>query len=596
MVRASAAPLTRTARQALSLAALGLLVACGAADPAEHDRDSVGKTRAASSTCTEGALRNGTIACGIGFAGVYQEVCTGGKWKATTTCTAATIDYYVAPTGSDSNPGTQASPWQTLGKACTSVLANSGHRIRLMAGTYTLSAQCVLPPGVDVLGAGASSVTVTGTLYAPHIPTTGEYSGEKFLILLRSTPGTLGRQLLRGFTIDGANKQIQGGLYVGGRDRVELLDLAVRKTYFTGIWLLDLKDSRLHDTTTYDCSWGSSNWVAGGIHIVNLTNVDLYNLDIEEVQQYDGKGGGYGIKAYGSNPAYFEQVRIFDSNIRVYPEGLWKSGQAPNIAIETSSTVRATNSEIFNVTTAATLSLTTDDVTDYGMPSWHVHDNHLVINDVRGQALEVTNHHVEVDHNYIYAGNGGAIMVAWVNKWTDWKFHHNIVHGIHYGWPPAVIRAPSLAGVEIVNNTIELDRGIVVTLLSLQEGASSDVKIINNIVARTATVTQTYGAMSKDATIQIKSSIATLSNVTIQYNLFENFPESRIIRDESSYKDYLPANLVVSNDLIDVDPQWVATGARDGTYYDLQPTSPALHAGIDVGYPYACTRPNMGAR
>src|ERR1051325_749548 len=42
--------------------------------------------------------------------------------------------YYVATTGSDSNPGTQGSPWKTLGKAWTTMAA--GDKCFIRGGTY----------------------------------------------------------------------------------------------------------------------------------------------------------------------------------------------------------------------------------------------------------------------------------------------------------------------------------------------------------------------------------------------------------------------------------------------------------------------------
>jgi polygalacturonase len=42
--------------------------------------------------------------------------------------------YYVAPSGSDSNPGTQARPWQTIGKAAETLVA--GETVYIRAGTY----------------------------------------------------------------------------------------------------------------------------------------------------------------------------------------------------------------------------------------------------------------------------------------------------------------------------------------------------------------------------------------------------------------------------------------------------------------------------
>jgi PKD repeat protein len=46
----------------------------------------------------------------------------------------AATTYYVSPTGSDSNPGTLASPWKTLAKAVSSV--SSGDTVYLRAGTW----------------------------------------------------------------------------------------------------------------------------------------------------------------------------------------------------------------------------------------------------------------------------------------------------------------------------------------------------------------------------------------------------------------------------------------------------------------------------
>jgi hypothetical protein len=42
--------------------------------------------------------------------------------------------YYVAPTGTDSNPGTQSQPWQTIQKAADTLVA--GDTVYVRAGTY----------------------------------------------------------------------------------------------------------------------------------------------------------------------------------------------------------------------------------------------------------------------------------------------------------------------------------------------------------------------------------------------------------------------------------------------------------------------------
>jgi MYXO-CTERM domain-containing protein len=50
---------------------------------------------------------------------------------------ALAAEYYVAPTGSDSNPGTQASPWGTVQKAASSAAA--GDTVYFRAGTYSIT-------------------------------------------------------------------------------------------------------------------------------------------------------------------------------------------------------------------------------------------------------------------------------------------------------------------------------------------------------------------------------------------------------------------------------------------------------------------------
>jgi MYXO-CTERM domain-containing protein len=54
-----------------------------------------------------------------------------------TTKRALATEYYVSPTGSDSNPGTQASPWGTVQKAASSAAA--GDTVYFRAGTYSIT-------------------------------------------------------------------------------------------------------------------------------------------------------------------------------------------------------------------------------------------------------------------------------------------------------------------------------------------------------------------------------------------------------------------------------------------------------------------------
>jgi hypothetical protein len=64
-------------------------------------------------------------------------------------------DYYVAPAGSDGGPGTEAEPWQTIGRASGSLLP--GDTVYIMTGTYAEK--------VDVEDSGADGSPVTYAAY-----------------------------------------------------------------------------------------------------------------------------------------------------------------------------------------------------------------------------------------------------------------------------------------------------------------------------------------------------------------------------------------------------------------------------------------------
>jgi hypothetical protein len=67
--------------------------------------------------------------------------------------------YYIRTDGSDSNSGqinSSGGAWATFGHATASV--NNGDTIHLVAGTYNISSQIVLPAGVNLIGDGDTSV------------------------------------------------------------------------------------------------------------------------------------------------------------------------------------------------------------------------------------------------------------------------------------------------------------------------------------------------------------------------------------------------------------------------------------------------------
>jgi hypothetical protein len=77
---------------------------------------------------------------------------------ATSTAVVATKNLYVATTGSDSNPGTQAAPVKTIGRA--DVLASAGYTIHVAPGTYKVSAPSLGSVGIRTNKSGTSTARI----------------------------------------------------------------------------------------------------------------------------------------------------------------------------------------------------------------------------------------------------------------------------------------------------------------------------------------------------------------------------------------------------------------------------------------------------
>ncbi|MVW60531.1 DUF1565 domain-containing protein [Massilia sp. NEAU-DD11] len=70
----------------------------------------------------------------------------------------AATNIYVSPTGSDSNPGTQAAPVKTITRA--DALASAGSTVHVAAGTYYVSAPSLSSAGIVTRKSGTSSARI----------------------------------------------------------------------------------------------------------------------------------------------------------------------------------------------------------------------------------------------------------------------------------------------------------------------------------------------------------------------------------------------------------------------------------------------------
>ena len=185
-------------------------------------------------------------------------------WLLTINLNATT--YYVAASGGNNgNPGTISSPWATLAYAVTAV--SSGDIIYMQAGTHTVNTSIVVPVGVSITGAGATSIissTLSGDEYSP------------VLALMSATQGTNGNQSISYIKMDGNSRVADCAILVAARSNVKIHHVDVINFQYWGIIF---------------------NGVAGGWDGVQpstyATGNEIYNCTITDCAgYYDGWGRG----------------------------------------------------------------------------------------------------------------------------------------------------------------------------------------------------------------------------------------------------------------------------------------------------------------
>lgn len=192
-------------------------------------------------------------------------------------CSAASLhaQYFVSPTGSNTNPGTAASPFLTLNHAAS--VAAAGSVITMLPGTYG-NEQGVITLGTKnlvVRGSGAAN-----TLIRPNTVLTRNLD-----VSLTATPNVVAHRL---------------GIYVNGTARVDFRDLTVDGNFapptsparLTGIHVQGGADVTFDRVTVTNCRpavWGASD--AAGIVVRgnvpgNATTAVMRDCTVVEFGQF----------------------------------------------------------------------------------------------------------------------------------------------------------------------------------------------------------------------------------------------------------------------------------------------------------------------
>ena len=487
--------------------------------------------------------------------------------------TAPVNTLYVSTTGNDTGDGSLAKPWKTLMYAVTKVPAGKGYTLQLSAGTFVETGLIAVPAGVNITGAGMTQTIIKSSSAFYYHPANPGYSTNKFLISLSAANPSNGNQSLSNFTIDGDSKQLHGGIYVYNRDSVTINQVTVQNTNFTGIWLWNVNNSKVENTTLINCSWGSTAYCSGALNLGNLSGVEITQLNVNE-------STGYGIKAIGpSGNNNIFNTTIHDSHISVNPVGLWSSGSNPNIAIELWQ-INLVGCQIYNTYVDNNISLVNSNATpSTGIQTIRVHDNTIDM-DTRahgaGYGLELTIHDAEVDHNYFIKGTQG--IANWASPMKNWSIHHNTFYAIQGLYPGEIVRSQisGLHNVNIYNNTIEFASAQTMNVVGLYGGTSENVNVENNLIINNNTAYSFY----PNSLVHMENG-AVLNALVVENNLLFNLPVGTV---PGTYSSNLAS-----------DPQIDDAGTRPSPYYLPKTGSPLIQAGLNVGLTFVGSAPNIGA-
>ena len=486
-------------------------------------------------------------------------------------CGLANI-YYVSTSGNDNGDGSQGNPWRTLRAAVTKVAAGQGHTIKLSQGTFVESGSFNVPPGINIEGAGVDQTIIKAASSFHFNPGDPGFALDKFLMTLNSSGFSEGNQTLKNFTIDGDGKRLHGGIYVKSRNRIVIDNVKVKDTNFCGIWIWDVKNSTLRQVTLINCSWGSTGWASGALQLAHLEEVDISGLNIDE-------NSGYGIKALSSGGNRITRLKVHDSRISVNPAGKWNNGSAANIAFELWE-VYLTDCEIYNTYMDNHLSLVNVQTPPTGGRSIRVHHNVFDLLERaggHGYAIELSINDAEIDNNWIKGGSYG--IAHWSPAYcANWYIHHNTFHSLSSGYPGDIIRAQKsgLHNVKFYNNTVELMGSATINVFGMHAGSSDNLDLKNNLIINSNT---SYSWFPNQLIFLEKG--ASVSGLNVGNNLLDKLPLGSVA---GTYTNNLQVNCNITQ-----------SGNRPDPYYLPSGGSPLIDAGVNVGFPFQGSAPDIGA-
>ncbi len=500
------------------------------------------------------------------------------------TSTSWSATYYISTKGNNSTgDGSAGKPWATLSYACSRV-TTSGNTIYIDTGSYADNNRCNLAAGVNIQGAGVSSVLITSA----YTGTMG--TGYIYRQTTPAKPIAAGNNEISGFTLDGSNKTLYAGIFIRGTDHLNIHHLKFQNIKSSALWIQGYYDwansettpppaygqnDIIHDIETNDVSseadlgWGAR---LGAIQLGALENAQVYNLTINE--NYAGRGTG--VKAVWG---WLKGFKGYNWTINT------------NVANGDAFVFEMYNflgeSEVYNCTFNHALSLNGGPQALVSGSSWNlkIHDTKTDFSGFANGALghELSHNYLDFYDNYVVNNRGRGVGLWTTNALTGtsvtgWRFRNNVVYKCGVGGV-SIEKAGTMSGVEIYNNVFDTLSNVPYGGYGISaesfSGTLTGAKIQNNLIV---------GAVT--ASIYIKS----MTNTLVDHNFFYGNGNNNDVKNSGT--GTVNTNNIKSN----AAPGITGTGNRPYPYY--QPSgsgSNLVNAGVNVGLPFSGSAPDIGA-
>lgn len=502
---------------------------------------------------------------------------------------------WIAPNGNDTTgTGTSINPVRSLHKALT--LAISGDTCRFTAGNFREDRECLVPVNIHIRGSDSSTTVIYSSFKYKRSPGS-PYHG--ILTLSSATPNTPGNQVISDLAFDGMNYTGTLAIAVQRRSNVTV-NKCVFKNFYLGavtfygeffneiykepVYCIDNKflNSRILNCSTY------------GTYLHGLTLYGQDSFEVGDSKIENLRGGGVSNDCIGSG--YCKRFYIHDNIFRrsnyVYPywnfalELRWNFGECRLIDNRIQSQVDL----CWNYKQGYDYSWLVQGNT-FGFPALQAVFN-------QGISIEADTYSLIIKENTIQntaAGITTAAGFAGHATCTDGlTIQNNLITNIGMidapDWYQSGLYRMGISidkgysnnitqNVYIYNNTITGGVGSVDAIRLGGTGISKFFFIKNNIL------TDFNHAGIECALSPGNNKTVSIDSLVIQYNDFYGNGNGNAIR----YTNISPRHQFISNNL-KVDPVFISSSD-----FHLQPRSPLIDAGVDVGLPFLYEAPDMGA-